>query len=866
MLLAKGPEPTRPTEYRYRLVDWTRIVVGVAVAVSIGLLGLWLFQKLLRYSATDPAGLWHTTAWALPAAIAAFGLASVLFIGIAGRTFSEEIREWWSRLGGWLIGILVVWIVVVGSAVYGPYLVGQIHNWVMELGAAWIVSTAAGVLAGRSQVSAGANSKSWVEWIAKLAPYVFIVGLLLAVSFLVNAGLSGLLAHGQAVSLPYSLTELRVYPSFESYAQHLYSFVEYGNGMPLVAAVVVLLVIVFGLAWTVDVNVFSFHMFYRNRLVRCYLGASNDAQRTRREHPFTGFDPSDSPKMSDLAGQRPYHIVNTAINLTRTRNLAWQERKAASFMISPLFCGYVLNPSSTAQGSRYQPTADYLDESRVRAGGNKGGWLGLGTALTISGAAASPNMGYHTSPATAFLMTVFNVRLGWWMQNTQSLNDWTRKGPRFGILWLMRELFAMADETRPFIYLSDGGHFENLGIYELVRRRCRFILAVDAGHDSEFNFEDLGNAVRKCQVDLGTRIVIDTRAIIPDPKTHRSLFHCAVGEIHYPTPSGEKRVGLLLYIKPSLTGNEPADVTQYAAANPDFPHQSTADQWFNESQFESYRKLGDHIVSTVLEPAVGSADPEWIFVNLKERWYPPSRADQGSFTRYSDQLKLLEQAMREDDNLQFLDTQLFPEWSRLMHGKSGAMPTSLGLPTEVVKVRAGFYLCTSVLQLMENVYLDLDLEEDWNHPDNRGWMNLFKHWTWSSMFMVTFSICCGMYGARFQRWCECRLELRPGKVRAEAATVPAAQREREAWLGELEKRGDINFVEMEMIKPHLESADNLVMLRMDCVSPVAFPQHRGGSAAPLIAYTFGVALVKNGDLVFFRIQDHLRRMGLGRQA
>lgn len=857
VLLAKGHEPTRPAEYRYHFADWVRIVAGVAVAVSIGLLGLWLFQRILHQTAADSVRFWHATAWALPAAITAYGLASVLFIGIVGRTFAEETREWWARLGGWLIGILIAWIVVVGSAVYGPYLIGQIHNWMAELGVAWIVSTAAGVIAGRSRLSAGTNAKPWVEWIAKAAPYVFIVGLLLGVSFLVNAGLSAVVAQTHAGSLPYNSAELRLYPSFENYAQNLYSLVEFGSGMTLVAAVLVLLVVVIGLARTVDVNVFSFHMFYRNRLVRCYLGASNDAEGTRREHPFTGFDPGDSPKMSDLAGQRPYHIINTAINLTRTRNLAWQERKAASFTISPLFCGYDLNPSSPTEGSRYQSTADYLGGA---------GWLASGTALTISGAAASPNMGHHTSPATAFLMTVFNVRLGWWMQNTQSLNSWTRKGPSFGILWLVRELFAMADETRPFVYLSDGGHFENLGIYELVRRRCRFILAVDAGHDSEFKFEDLGNAVRKCQVDLGTRIDIDTRAIIPDPNTGRSLFHCAVGEINYPSVSGEKHVGMLLYIKPSLTGNEPADVTQYAAAHPDFPHQTTADQWFNESQFESYRKLGQHILSTILEPVQEFEDPESIFVNLKERWYSPSRAAKGSFTRHGEQLKLLEQAMRDDVKLQFLDIQLFPEWSRLMDGKTGVIPTSLGLPAEFEKVRAGFYLCTSVLQLMENVYLDLDLEEDWNHPDNRGWMNLFKHWTWSSMFMVTFSISCGMYGARFQRWCERHLDMRPGKVEAESAKVPASEQEREPWLGELEKGDDINFVEKEMIREHIEGADTLVMLRMNCSSPVAIPPHRGGSVGPLLSYTFGIALVKDANIVFFRIQDHLRRMGLGRQA
>ena len=113
-------------------------------------------------------------------------------------------------------------------------------------------------------------------------------------------------------------------------------------------------------------------------------------------------------------------------------------------------------------------------------------------------------------------MTVFNVRLGWWLQNPAQLRQWRHMGPRWGIMYLLSELLGMADDSSKYVYLSDGGHFENLGIYELVRRRCRFIVACDAGMDPGFEFEDLGNAIRKCQVDLGVTIDIDTRPIRPD--------------------------------------------------------------------------------------------------------------------------------------------------------------------------------------------------------------------------------------------------------------------------------------------------------------------------------------------------------------
>src|SRR6185295_11435658 len=275
----------------------------------------------------------------------------------------------------------------------------------------------------------------------------------------------------------------------------------------------------------------------------------------------------------------------------KVNNLAWQERKAASFVFTRLFCGYDLPSAGPTEPGRhgYQATGEYLSSLKSR------GWISLGQALTISGAAVSPNQGYHSSKAVAFLLTVFNVRLGWWMQNPGKLGAWSAPGPRLGIRYLLSEVLGLADENTEFVYLSDGGHFENLGIYELVRRKCRFIIAIDAGMDPKFGFEDLGNAVRKCQVDFGVRIDIDTKASVPVQGTGKSLYHCGVGRIHYEEADPHTLSGFLLYIKPSLTGNEPIDIMQYASVHPEFPHQSTTDQWFDESQFEAYRKLGYYI-------------------------------------------------------------------------------------------------------------------------------------------------------------------------------------------------------------------------------------------------------------------------------
>ena len=407
----------------------------------------------------------------------------------------------------------------------------------------------------------------------------------------------------------------------------------------------------------VGVNRFSMHGLYRNRLVRAFLGASNAG---RRPNPFTGFDPSDNLKMAELhpdyvrpeeivepdrlidllrksadsafvaaldtavagkkgdalkpalaeflrcaidgrslsrrdletlagssihhATRRPMHVVNMALNLVSGDDLAWQERKAESFTATPLHCG------SARLG--YRPSHTYAQG------------LTLGTAVTISGAAASPNMGYHSSTALAFLLTFFNVRLGAWLGNPGKAGErsYHLSNPRWTLQPLIAEIAGTTTDKHPYVYLSDGGHFENLGLYEMVRRRCRWIVLTDAGEDEKFAFEDLGNAIRKIRIDLGINVVVTHMGIYPrTEKNPPNPKYCAVAEIHYRDVDGaDVENGLLLYMKPTFYGkSEPKDIYNYAAANQKFPHEPTADQFFSESQFESYRALGYYAASEI---------------------------------------------------------------------------------------------------------------------------------------------------------------------------------------------------------------------------------------------------------------------------
>jgi hypothetical protein len=287
-----------------------------------------------------------------------------------------------------------------------------------------------------------------------------------------------------------------------------------------------------------------------------------------------------------LSSPRPMHVVNVALNLVSGENLAWQERKAESFTMSPMHCG------SFRLG--------YRDSSRYA--GDSG--ISLGTAMTISGAAVSPNMGYHSSPALAFLMTLFNVRLGWWLGNPgpHGASSWRKEGPQPALASLKAEATGDTNDCFSYVYLSDGGHFENLGLYEMVLRRRHYIIVSDAGCDPQFAFDDLGNAIRKIRMDLGVPIDIDKMCLYPrdhQEKDDEAGKYCALGTIRYSAVDRGARDGHLLYIKPAVYMSEPKDVFNYAESNPAFPHETTGDQWFSESQFESYRMLGSYIIDQI---------------------------------------------------------------------------------------------------------------------------------------------------------------------------------------------------------------------------------------------------------------------------
>jgi hypothetical protein len=486
-----------------------------------------------------------------------------------------------------------------------------------------------------------------------------------------------------------------------------------------------------------EINIFGFSQFYRNRIVRCYLGASRTAVGLRKPNRLTALDFKDDirlyklhedPELDAINGRfrGPFPIINCALNLGGSKDLTVKSRHSASFSLTPLHCG------SDRPLVGYAPT---FKDGKAFAGG-----VMLGQAAAVSGAAVSPNMGYNTSPLVAFMLTMFNVRLGWWFPNP-SRRKWSRHGLDFSLYYLTRELLGLADERRRYLNVSDGGHFENLGVYELVRRQCKVIIAGDGECDEDLQFGSLGNLIRMCEADFGAVIDIDVKSI-GNRTNGYSAGHCAVGQIKYSNGS----LGYLIYLKASLTGDEPESVLEYRSSHPTFPHETTADQFFTEGQFESYRTLGRHIVEKSFRAAVPGQHPVVLAEKLYDILTPPGCSSE-TFVRHTTALNEIWEKFRQSPDLHPLLQQLM--------GNIG-VPGRAVAPTASEEERC---IVLEMIQLMENVFLDLRLDDFWTHPDNRGWAILFMQWARSHRFRQIWNESRCTFGIRFEHFCAARLGL-----------------------------------------------------------------------------------------------------------
>lgn len=711
-----------------RIVDWLKFLWALIAPFLIGVSVAFALAACAKYIPMPdwivPQTRYQATRWfvwlCIPVIWSVLLLASAILSGLLSGIETEEEREWWARAGGLIMMVELGCIALLGLSYFAGIMVSALVGGILV--AAGLASGYVGSLAGLSAATTSGLKKvkldqltSAQKWLSKhnlIAPAACAIAVL-CLSFALAAMTSWFrgavyallqnapqkmsvstcepVKHGGAaaeavVRLPDPAAANK--PSDESgvswavrqvllavkldtcflgadpFDQPLHDSSEMTakfkkNFVANLVVALIAFVIAMLANWFINVNTFSLHGMYRMRLMRAYLGASNFA---RHADNFTNFDKRDNLYEADVAYHHaPLHIINTALNVVATRNLAWQQRKAESFTFSPLSAG------SWRLG--YLPTALY--------GGSKG--VTLGTAMSISGAAFNPNMGYHSSPLVTLLMTFFNARLGWWLPNpiwpvlkTRKSNSdnadpktsslalesllesrpglakyLRRAGPTGALFTLISEALGRTDDKYKWIELTDGGHFENLALYEMVMRRCRYVILVDSGADGDYEFEDLGNAVRKIEIDFGVPVRFPKYSTgLPMKRgIDGSNVYYALGEILYDcvdkdpksSASAEQQGihnGKLLYIKPCLNGSEPLGVRAYANAHPKFPHESTVNQFFNEAQFESYRNLGSWEFASIVrefldDPLPPGNDIESLFDCVNQAAAPANKEGPG---------------------------------------------------------------------------------------------------------------------------------------------------------------------------------------------------------------------------------------------
>lgn len=380
-------------------------------------------------------------------------------------------------------------------------------------------------------------------------------------------------------------------------------------------------------------NVNTLHRYYRDRLSRAFLiDRDNPAERksgwahrtTVDTKTFESLKPikaadKDKPitakSFEAAAAFAPYLLVNTAINIEGSEALNRRGRNADTFLFSPLYVG--------SHSTRYAREPDL----RLQVPD-----LTLGTAMAVSGAAASANMGRLTIRPLVFSLALLNVRLGYWLANPGRLDafrNWMDGVRSNAGLWFFgQEALGTLDERGLQVYLTDGGHVENLGVYELIRRRCKVVIAVDVDLDPLMNFPSLVNLEMMARIDLGARIEVPWRDLkkvgtaITDTDLHGPEDnadypdchgpHAAIGIIRYDGSDSQKDIGVLIHIKTMLTGDENDYILDYKRRNSTFPHETTIDQFYDEEQFEVYRALGFHAARQLFtgeEPAAHLQDP-----------------------------------------------------------------------------------------------------------------------------------------------------------------------------------------------------------------------------------------------------------------
>ena len=568
------------------LIVWIPLIVGSFVALR------WLAQRpavahVLRDWAAKPIlGLMWDPLYlggAVLALLAAgvFVLLSVLYSLATGvhrnahgwwnplRTVHRYLwRRWFERVVGGVLAILFLGLVVASVPVVENHLadwVGAAGGWLAVLGGVWSSLSCHASTSG----SDPSSDKIPLAVKASVGAGLFLYGLLL---------------------VSYQLA-LAVFP---------YDAISAGPKTVLLVALAVSVLT----GYIVNLNYISLHRMYRDRLMEAFMPSVANA----RANKTAAAKEADGVRMSDALDPKckgPYHIINNNVITVDSRDSRLRQRGGDSFILSPRYCG--------SAGTGWESTHTFM-----------GNGMTLPTAMAISGAAANPNAGVggggvSRNRLVSKLMLLLNIGLGYWCLKPRQRSTFFNRVCRYyhfqprhftvGISAFWRHILR---EDHRYIQLTDGGHFENLALYEMIRRKVRMIVVCDGGADPDFSFGDLQNALARIKEDFG--VSIDFRfndahgaeALAKMIPTGQSAYPQQVktaetgfilGDIHYPGGAD----GLLVFLKTTLPADLDLQILGYRAEHPEFPDQSTADQFFDPSQFDAYRLLGNHIGASLFE-------------------------------------------------------------------------------------------------------------------------------------------------------------------------------------------------------------------------------------------------------------------------
>jgi hypothetical protein len=365
-----------------------------------------------------------------------------------------------------------------------------------------------------------------------------------------------------------------------SYVKHVT-----GEGWAILAGVVTVGGLLYGFG---DLTNWSMHPYYRRRLSSAYslerTGPARAACRPYKE-PVT---------LSKIQPARafPTLLVCAAANVT-DRNVTPPGLNAVSFVFSSAQLGY---RARLPEGEGMVDTVSYEEWTCERLG-NTSVNVTLPAAIAMSGAAISPSMGHMTRPWLRALMALGNIRLGVWVPNPKNLGTWEtdrriRHRPgRPRAHHLLSELLGLNSIKRHFLYVTDGGHWENLGLLELLHRRCEVIWCFDAAGDAIGKYHTLGEALALARAEENIEVEIRPNELRPaDSKLAANQMDkvCTFGTIRYP----DADPGLLIYVRAGVTPADPWATLSYADANATFPGDPTLDQLYNYARFDAYHALG----------------------------------------------------------------------------------------------------------------------------------------------------------------------------------------------------------------------------------------------------------------------------------